>query len=363
MNVLFDMVHPADAHFFKVCIRALLQRQDAVLITSRKKDITLELLNAFDLPHVTISDKGEGRAGLFFELVRRDVELWKIARTFEPDIIVNNNSPCGSHVARVLGCPSLVFDDTEIHTFNRYLYYPFVTEVHSPQCYRFRIGRKQHFYPGYHALAYLHPHHFQPDPDVLLGIGLHPDRPMILVRFVEWAAMHDLGQQSLNTAKKLALIRSLTQYGRVLISSESPLMEELEPYRLHLPIQHIHHLLPYVKIIIGDSASMSSEAVVLGTPAVYCDALGRGYTDEQEKKYGLCHNFHTDDTEAMMAKIFELLALEHPRAAFAEAHARLLNDNIDVAAYQLQQIDRLVGAHTQRKEKAYGFGDGRDSHV
>lgn len=350
MNVLFDMVHPADVHFFKVTIRALLQRQDSILITSRQKDITLELLNALQLSHVNISKKGTGRTGLFLELVRRDVELWKLAKAFKPDIIVSNNSPCGAHVAQLCRCPSLVFDDTEIHTFNRYLYYPFVTEVHCPQCYRLRIGRKQHFYQGYHALAYLHPNHFTPDPNALLQIGLHPDTPMILVRFVEWGAMHDLGQQQLNFEKKLSLIRALKHHGRVLISAESRLQDELEPYRHHLPIQSIHHLLYYVKLIIGDSASMSSEAVVLGTPAVYCDPLGRGYTDEQEQKYGLCHNFHTEETEQMMSKIFELLAMEKPRKTFAEAHRRLLRENIDVAAYQLQQIDRLVGADSPRKD-------------
>jgi len=316
------------------------------MITSRKKDITLDLLDAFKLEHVSISDKGEGRFGLFVELVRRDVELWKFARVFKPDVIVSNNSPTGSHVARLLGCPSIVFDDTEIHHFNRYLYYPFVTEVHSPQCYRFRIGRKQRIYPGYHALAYLHPNHFRPNPDILLRVGLHPDTPMIVVRFVEWGAMHDLGQQNLAFEKKCWLIRHLTQHGRVLISSESPLKPELEPYRLRLPIQDIHHLLYYAKLVIGDSASMSSEAVVLGTPAVYCDPLGRGYTDEQEEKYSLCHNFHTKNVEPMLAKALELLKLQDPRAAFAEAHARLLRENIDVAAYQLQQIDRLAGAQT-----------------
>ena len=46
----------------------------------------------------------------------------------------------------------------------------------------------------------------------------------------------------------------------------------------------------------------------------------------------------------MFAKLQELVALEHPRAAFAQAHARLLSDNIDVSAYQLQQIDRLAAA-------------------
>ena len=344
MKILFDMVHPADAHFFKNCIRALRARGDDVLITSRQKDITVQLLDVLGLKHITITNKGSGLVGLFIELLKRDCALIKIATDFQPDICVTNNSPCGVHAARLLRRPSLTFDDTEIHTFNRYLYYPFVTEVHSPRCYRFRIGRKHKFYPGYHALAYLHPNHFKADPDVLRAAGLNPTEPMALIRFVEWGAMHDLGKTRLAFEQKRHIVEFLRPRLNVLISSESALPEEFEQFRLRLPIQHVHHLLAHVRFIIGESASMSSEAAVLGTPAVYFDVLGRGYTDEQEQKYGLSFNFHPQNVDAIFAKLQELVSLENPRAAFAQAHARLLSDNIDVSAYQLQQIDRLAAA-------------------
>ncbi len=346
MKVLFDMVHPADVHFFKQTITLLRNRGDTVLITSRQKDITLELLDALGLENICISHKGMGAVGLFIELLQRDVELWKIARQFEPDIFIANNSPCGTHIAWLRGRPSLVFDDTEIHRFNRYLYSPLVTEVHSPQCYRLKSGSKRRYYPGYHALAYLHPNHFQPDPDVLRQVGLTPEEPMALVRFVEWGAMHDIGLKTLSSSDKFRIVEMISAHMKVFISSEAELPRELEIYRLHIPIEQMHHILYYARMVVGESASMGAEAAVLGTPAVYYDELGRGYTDELQNKYGLCFHYRTDDVEGFMNKILELVEIGDTRTYFEEAQIRLLRENIDVAAYQIQQIDRLMAENS-----------------
>jgi predicted glycosyltransferase len=52
VKVLFDIVHPADVHFFRNSIYTLLRRGDEVVVTSRKKDITVELLNALGIKHI-----------------------------------------------------------------------------------------------------------------------------------------------------------------------------------------------------------------------------------------------------------------------------------------------------------------------
>ena len=44
-------------------------------------------------------------------------------------------------------------------------------------------------------------------------------------------------------------------------------------------------------LLYGESATMASEAAVLGVPAIYLDNTGRCYTREEEEKYGLVFNF------------------------------------------------------------------------
>ena len=342
VNVLIVMVHPADVHFFRHAILRLQQRGDRVCVTSRKKDVTLELLDNFGVNHNCISDKGKGSAGLFLELLRRDIRLYRVARKFRPDIILGNNSPCGSHVARLLRVPSIVFDDTEIHRFNRMLYMPVVTEVHSPDCYRFSPGRKQRLYPGYHSLAYLHPDVFRPDPDAVRAMGLDPDERMVLLRFVSWGAMHDVGLGGLSPDDKLRLVRKLEPHARVLISAEGDLDGALQAYRVDVPLTGIHYLLACVDVVIGESATMCSEAAALGTPAIYIDEKGRGYTDELERAYGLCFNQRPDDYTGIETRALELLALDDIRGTFEPAHTRMLSEKINVSDYQIEQIDRLV---------------------
>ena len=53
---------------------------------------------------------------------------------------------------------------------------------------------------------------------------------------------------------------------------------------------------------------MASEAAVLGTPAVFVSTTGRGYTDEQERRYGLVHNFTPEREDEALARVEELLA-------------------------------------------------------
>jgi predicted glycosyltransferase len=235
-----------------------------------------------------------------------------------------------------------VFDDTEIHRYNQLLYYPLVTEVHSPDCYRISLGSKQHLYSGYHSLAYLHPDNFQPDPTVVRDLGFEPGQRMVLLRFVGWGAMHDVGLTGLSSDYKRRLVDVISGHAKVLISSEGELDSDLEPYRIDIPVTQMHHLLAFVDIVGGESATMCSEAVSLGTPAVYVDKKGRGYTDEQEQNYGMCFNFRPDEYARIEEKILELLSLEDIRGYFKPAWIRMLNEKINVTDYQIAQIERLA---------------------
>ena len=72
---------------------------------------------------------------------------------------------------------------------------------------------------------------------------------------------------------------------------EEELPEEIEKYRIKIAPEKIHSVLYYANLFYGESATMASESAVLGTPSIYLDDNGRGYTDEQEKLYGLVFNY------------------------------------------------------------------------
>ena len=51
------------------------------------------------------------------------------------------------------------------------------------------------------------------------------------------------------------------------------------------------------RMVIGESATMASEAACLGIPAIFISNTGRGYTTEQDKKYGLIKHYRLNQWE------------------------------------------------------------------
>ncbi|MBW1812726.1 MAG: DUF354 domain-containing protein [Deltaproteobacteria bacterium] len=342
IKVLFDIFHPADVHFFKNSIKILVGRGDEVMVTSRNKDIVLDLLCQLGIKNREISRKGKGPIGLLLELFFRDFKLFKIAQSFKPDVYVGNNSPNVAHVAWLMRQPSLIFEDTEIHRLNHSIYNPFVTEVHSPDCYRLNLGLKHKVYPGYHALAYLHPNRFMPDPDIARRYIKHPEKKTVLIRFVDWGSIHDMGVAKLSNKDKIYIVKKIEEHALVLISSEVKLPTELEPNRISVFGDDIHQIICHADLVVGDSATMCSEASVLGTPSIYVDERGRGYTDELDAAYGLCFNFKPNQIDSALSKAIESLALDSTREYLKEKHKIMLSKKIDVSAYQVEQINRLA---------------------
>ncbi|WP_295543495.1 DUF354 domain-containing protein [uncultured Thiohalocapsa sp.] len=348
LKFLYDIVHPADVHFFRHLIDFQQKRGDAVLVTSRYKDLTIPLLQAFGIEHRAITRKGCGLGGLMLELALRDGRLLRAARDFAPDVVIANNSPSAAHVGRWLGVPSVVFDDTEIHRLNRLLYLPAVTEVHSPDCYRGRVGSKHRLYPSYHPLAYLHPDQFEADPGVLRDLDIVPERRRVLVRFVENNASHDFGVEGLSDTAKRDLIAGLGRWADVLISAESQLPPDLAAMSSPVPVDALHHLIAFSELLVADSATMCAEAAVLGVPAIYIDDRGRGYTDELSERYGLCFRFSANATRDALETAVAILRGDRPKAAFRAAHARLMAEKINPLPHQIDTLDRLASSQSGR---------------
>ena len=104
----------------------------------------------------------------------------------------------------------------------------------------------------YHELAYLHPKRFTPKP-VWDLLGIEPDTRFAIVRFVKWDAFHDtqlVGGFTLE--QKCELIARLSKHLRVFISSESELPADLEPYRIHIPIDRMHDVQAAAALFVGE---------------------------------------------------------------------------------------------------------------
>lgn len=331
-SILVDICHPAHAHFFRHPIALWREAGCQVHIAARDKDVALPLMREFGLQGIVLGKAGKGPLSLLRELAMRDLALYRFARRVEAQAITAIGGIFAAHAAWAARIPSVVFYDTEIAMLQNRLTYPLASVVAIPRCYSgWTPATRTVRYPGYHELSYLHPTRFTPDRTRAIAAGLDPERPTYLMRLVAWTANHDFGDAGLPPDAVRALVERIGCAGRVVISSENSLPIDLEPLRFVGKVSDMHHLMAFCSGYFGESATMASECAVLGVPAVYAANSPRGYTDEQESRYGLVRNARNLGTEELEQAANWLLDQD---AASAKGNRdTLLADSIDVATF------------------------------
>ncbi len=340
MRLLFDVLHPAHVHFFRHLAETALAEGGDVLVTAREKDVTLELLRAYDLPHEVLTGIGGGAVGLAREMVVRTLKLTRRVRRFRPDLMLGIMGPVIAPVGRATGVPSWVYYDTETATATNRFVYPLCSRLFLPESYRGPAPKKAVRYPGYHELAYLHPSRFTADATVRQEAGLGPDEPFAVVRLVSWEASHDVGDTGF--ANPVRFVNELKQRIRVVITGERGVPPELREHAMTVPPHRIHHLLAEASLYVGEGATMAAEAAILGTPAVFMHTARLGYMLELEERFGLLWN--TASQQVAEQRAMEIVAdLPAAAAAWAQKRAAMLEAKMDVGAWMVEQVRGAVG--------------------
>lgn len=341
MKVLFDIVHPAHVHFFKHMIWGLEKRGHETRIVARDKDVTNALLDRLGFRYETVGKPKKSLFGMAGELLRRDAALAKVARSFRADMIVTRN-PAGAQTGRLLGIPSIFdTDDGKAAGVHFWSAAPFAHVITTPDCTDEDYGHRHVKYPGYKQTAYLHPNHFTPDRGVLSALGVSEGERYFVVRFVAMGASHDVGEGGLPVEAKRALIDKLRAQGRVFISSEGALPDDLQSLKFPLPPDRLHDALAFADLLVGDSQTMMAEAAVLGTPSLRVSSwTGRlAYLTELEHRYGLTFAYTPDRAAELMAHVDRWLAEPSLRASLAASHRQLLTDKVDMADWFVKFLE------------------------
>lgn len=334
---LFYLGHPAHFHLFKNVILNLKQNGCAVKILIKKKDILEELLQKAGFEYVNINPGGraDNKFAIAWALLKRDGIFIKHALQFRPQLMIGTSAEI-AHTGTLLRIPSIVVneDDANVVPLFAKLAYPFASHVLAPDCCEVgKWNRKKISYNSYHELAYLHPNHFAPDRKIL-DLYKMPD-DFFIIRFAKLTAHHDEGRKGIDTNIAQALIDKLKPHGRVYITSERELEPQFEQYRISINPLHIHDVMAFAKLYIGDSQTMAAEAAVLGTPAIrFNDFVGEiGYLEELENPYQLTFGIRTNEVEKFYGKVDEILSMTDSRKVFSERLKKLLSEKIDASGF------------------------------
>jgi len=340
MRYLFFFVHPSKFHVFRNTINTLTSHGHEVEILITSKDVLETLVASEGWKYKNIFPEGRKMKGIppYISSVingfRTIYRLYRATRGKSYDLFITDDLLV--YIGKFRHIPSVVFNDDDLSVVKQYalvlsqanrILSPDVTELgkYSPK----KIG-----FPGYKELAYLHPTVFKPDIEVVKQFN--PElKPYFILRLVSLRAYHDVGMKGISDEQVNRLIRLLEQFGRIYISSERPLSNDFEKYRLKIEPSKIAHALYFADLFIGDSQTMTSEAAVLGTPAFRCnDFVGKiSVMEEKEIKYGLSFNFPPARFEEMILKIGELLSKDDFKEEFKERRRRMLEEKIDLSSF------------------------------
>lgn len=354
MRILIDIGHPAHVHYFKNLAKILRSKGHGVIITVKNLSSAIGLLEKLGFDYLVLPEKSDSLFGKAINQFKYDWFLLKICRKYKIDFAIGVSITI-AHLSRISKIKSFVFDDDDDDVQPLFVKWghPFTTELLSPAVLRGKQRRKDVvYYPGYHELAYLHPNRFSPDEKILTELGLKKGDPFFILRFNAFKAHHDIGVNGLSLEQKKQLVGFLIKKGKVLITGERELEPEFEPYKITISSDKIHSLIYYATMFIGDSQTMTSEAAVLGTPAVRCNSfVGKiSYLEEEEHRYGLTYGFKPDQFDSLLIKVNELLDNPDLKEEWQKRRNNMLKDKIDVTSFWLWFIENYPQSKSLVKE-------------
>lgn len=345
MKILTDLGHPKNVHVIKNLVPRLNELGHEVDVVYRDREHIADLCRAYGLKGSSRGRGGDGRLGKLFYLMRADLRLLRLAARLKPDLLLSFASPYLAHVARIRGIPMIVFDDTEDNLIVQRIYLKSASRIVVPACFAREMGPRQRRFPGYFELAYVHPTRFSPDPVIRKELELPGEKKIVLLRTVAWKAVHDLKHRGFGKDDLRLLVRELSKLARVVISAEGRLPPDLEPLRLRLPPERIHHVMAEASLVFSEGATMAAEAAVLGVPTVHCSDLRPGYIIDLEKRHGLLRSFdHRDLRSALDAGLAFLEAGEDVKGDLRRQKERMLAESGDVVEEMVKEIEEVVSS-------------------
>jgi predicted glycosyltransferase len=352
MNILIDIAHPGHVHLTRNTYFRLKKLGHQVYVTVKDIPVAKALLDEFKIPYISLGNKRDNLIGKALLQLKYNYKLLRLIKRNNITIGFGSSMTL-AQVSKFSKMKSIILDDDDDDVEPLFVKYahPFADVILSPKGTK-RKSKKTIYYDGFHELSYLHPNTFHPDISILQEIGVLENEPYFVLRFNAFKAHHDLGVQGLSIENKRKLVEFLASKGKVFITTEREIDKEFIQYQLRLSPEKIHSLLYYATMFVGDSQTMTSEAAVLGVPAVKCNSFAGKLSipNELESKYQLCFSFLPENSDDFFMKINELLQTPNLKEIFRQRKDIMLADKIDVTKFYVWFIENYPESVTIMRE-------------
>lgn len=352
MNILIDIAHPAHIHLTRNVYFKLIGNGHKVIVTVKDIPAAISLLKRYEIPYVFLGKKSDSLLGKLLMQLIYNLKITLLI--YKHNIAIGFGSSLTlAQLSKFTRMKSIILDDDDDDVEPLFVKYahPYTDVILTPRSIK-RKSKNTIYYNGYHELSYLHPNQFKPDSSVLSEIGLLNNEPFFILRFNSFKAHHDIGVQGLSIESKRKLISLLSKYGKIFITTERDIDDEFKNLQLIIAPEKIHSLMYYATMFIGDSQTMTSEASILGTPAIKCNTFAGKLSipNEFEKKYGLCFSFLPNEQDNFFIKINELLVTPDLKSKFRRQANEMLVEKINVTDFFVWFIENYPDSKKMMRE-------------
>ncbi len=276
MRIWIDLSNAPHAQFFSTFIEDLRRSENEILVTARKFDHLIGILNDKGIDHKVVGKHGgatlEGKLKASSERIH---ELTDIVSNFEPDISISKHSVEAPRVAFGLDIPTITVADNEHATAQNKLIFPLADKIITPSSIPKKTLVKQGAneesivtYNGFSEIA--HVDNFKPNSKVLEKLSLNPEKPIIVMRTVPIKANY---YEENNGSMVYDIIPELNKKSDsqiVLFPRSEDQKKRLSKFDVIIPENTIDSLslLNYSDLMIGAGGTMNRESIAIGTPAI-----------------------------------------------------------------------------------------------
>ncbi len=224
--------------------------------------------------------------------------------------------------------PYIGIVDTEHRRLLDIITIPIATYVLTPNAYTRRLGRKHIRYRANHEMIYLHPNRYNSDSSMILFAKEQTSKKIIVIRKIAWNAFHDFGKSGIDYLDLEIIISTFERIGfKIIISSEDTLPNKYIKYKMSLDVSKFHELLRIADLVISEGSTTASEAVCLGTPAVYINPLYPGIIRDLEERKLLLHL-----SKFSRSSMNSILSFFNDKE-FSDNHSQYIAQSVDACSF------------------------------
>ena len=333
-KIWFDIGHPAQFNFYKQTILNLSQNNN-ILITSINRGRLVNIINKeLEETHkccvFTVGNYKSNRVNVIWDAnVKRFFQLIIFFLKHKPKLQVGNGYLAGL-VAKLFNIPSIQFGD-DPDTLDYRLKIFSSTELY----YALSTTTKCKCFKALKEWAYLSPKYFTPQKDILYEYGLM-QKKYILIREVITSSLNYFGQKS--NVISFITTKFPSDY-QVVLSLEDKSTAKLYPESwilLNEPVEDIHSLIYFSKIVISSGDSIAREGGMLGVPSIYCGIREMAANKVMIDKGMLFHK----DVKDVPQFIDRIISNDIQTEEQNKFRKRLEDEWVDVTQFIIRQIKK-----------------------